>query len=163
MGTTNQPHRIFLSYSRSNRLVCRTLFHMLRDAGHEVWWDERRLHGGDFIWDTIYAQLSQASSFVALLSEKALRSEYVALEVGFALDLIKKNHIGLFLPIKVRPCAAEAYSAARCPLPGAPPRKRPARVPLRTRADLAPRSGRGAWFPVPLVHDLDAHEHPSAR
>lgn len=107
---TRQPQRMFLSYSRSNRRVCRTLFHILRDAGHEVWWDERRLYGGDFIWDNIFAQISQATSFVVLLSPKALESEYVGLEVELARELLEKDRLGRFLPIKVRPCRAEADS-----------------------------------------------------
>lgn len=99
--------RVFLSYSRSNRRACQTLFHVLRDAGHEVWWDERRLKGGDFIWSNIFDRINDSSCFVVLLSDKALQSPYVDLEVNLAMERSKQRHLAAFVPVKIRPCAAE--------------------------------------------------------
>ena len=106
----NQPHRVFISYAHSNKRACKTFFDILRDAGHEVWWDERRLKGGDFIWDTIFERINQASSFIVLLSNQALRSPYVDMEVGLAADLDSQGRLDAFVPVKVRACAAEGDS-----------------------------------------------------
>ena len=102
-----RPHQVFLSYSRSNRRVCQTLFHLLRDAGHEVWWDERRLQGGDFIWNNIFDRINQSSCFVVLLSDKALQSSYVEMEVSLAAERSTSGRLDAFVPVKVRPCEAE--------------------------------------------------------
>ena len=102
-----QHHRVFLSYSHSNKRACKTLFDLLRDSGHEVWWDERRLKGGDFIWDTIFDRINQASSFIVLLSETALKSSYVEMEVNLAGERDRQGYLDAFVPVVVRPCAAE--------------------------------------------------------
>lgn len=83
------------------------MFHLLRDVGHEVWWDERRLKAGDFIWANIFDRINQSSSFIVLLSEKALHSPYVDMEVSLAIERDRQGLLDAFLPIKVRHCKAE--------------------------------------------------------
>jgi hypothetical protein len=72
-----------------------------------VWWDERRLQGDDFIWSNIFERINGSSSFVVLLSDNALKSSYVDLEVNLAAARSRQGHLNAFVPVKVRPCASE--------------------------------------------------------
>ncbi len=79
---------IFLSYAREDAGAARRIAEALRAAGHEVWFDENELRGGD-AWDAkIRKQIDACALFIPLISAHTQeRSKgYFRLEWKLAVD-----------------------------------------------------------------------------
>jgi hypothetical protein len=66
MSESTKP--IFLSYASQAAAAARRICDALRTAGHEVWFDQSELRGGD-AWDAaIRKQVKECALFIPLIS-----------------------------------------------------------------------------------------------
>src|SRR5262245_34767334 len=92
--------KVFLSYSRKDLNVVRSVVDDLTAAGlHEPWYDQD-LEGGKQWWDEIISRIQDSDLFLVILSRGSLESEACQLETRYAIDLGKE----------VLPVAAEQIS-----------------------------------------------------
>lgn len=90
--------KIFISYSRDNKLYVSSLVKAFRDEGFTVWFDNHIKTGED--WDSsIEREIKEADALVMVLSETSVASENVKDEMSYAMSLNK--HIN---PIKIEEC-----------------------------------------------------------
>jgi formylglycine-generating enzyme len=91
-------HKIFVSYSRSDKSKVKKLIPLLREVyGLEnVWWDEN-FYGGQVWWEEIRQQIAECDVFVYLMSPRSLGSPYCLAELDEAKRLRKP-----ILPVKLR-------------------------------------------------------------
>src|SRR4051794_12468206 len=88
---------IFLSYSRKDEDVVRSLVQGFEAAEREVWF-EHGLEGGDAWWDTTLKNIRSAKVFIAGLSDESLNSKRCREELDYALALGRP-----ILPVQVGP------------------------------------------------------------
>lgn len=92
--------KTFLSYSRKDESVVKTLAQGLEAAKRDVWFDHD-LRGGDIWWDSILDNIRNSAVFLFALSDASLQSKPSRLELDYALAL------GLpILPVQVGPVGA---------------------------------------------------------
>ena len=77
---------IFVSYSRANEDVVKTLQRAFEEARRDVWFDHE-LDGGDIWWKTILDNIRQCSVFVFALSDESLASKACMAEYRYAVSL----------------------------------------------------------------------------
>ncbi|NOY63290.1 MAG: TIR domain-containing protein [Gammaproteobacteria bacterium] len=87
--------QIFISYSRQNEGVIKTLVKDLKVAKKEVWLDEA-LNGGQPWWDQILEKIRCCDIFIFAFSHDSRKSEACKRELGYAITLNKK-----VLPLRV--------------------------------------------------------------
>lgn len=88
--------KLFISYSRRNIDVVRSVVTNLEQAGHDVWFD-RELLGGQDWWDALLQQIRSCEVFVVAVSPTQLASKACGAEFAYATAL------GLrILPILIR-------------------------------------------------------------
>jgi hypothetical protein len=92
--------KTFLSYSRKDESVVKTLAQGLEAAKRDVWFDHD-LRGGDVWWDSILDNIRNSAVYLFALSDASLQSKPCRLELDYALAL------GLpILPVQVGPVGA---------------------------------------------------------
>ncbi len=74
-------NRVFVSYSRRNKVFAERIARDLGDAGMEVWIDFRQIHGGEQWQDEIFRGIERSQIVVVCLSPDAVKSEWVQREV----------------------------------------------------------------------------------
>jgi WD40 repeat protein len=74
-------NRVFVSYSRRNKIFAERIARDLGDAGMEVWIDFRQIHGGEQWQEEIYRGIERSQIVVVCLSPDAVKSEWVQREV----------------------------------------------------------------------------------
>jgi len=89
--------RIFVSYSRVDRRVAKTLVELLSHAYDHVWYDTARLVGGDEWWKEILQEIKTCDHFVFLLSPESVESNWCKKELDEAIR--RNKHI---IPVRVR-------------------------------------------------------------
>ncbi len=82
-----QKDLVFISYSHQNRVICDSIALLLESLSLEVWYDDG-LMPGDIYRKKIVNKIRAASYFIVLLSDAAIRSEWVIDEIEYA----KKQH-----------------------------------------------------------------------
>lgn len=87
--------KLFISYARVDKLVCKLVVERLNNV-HEVWYDER-LYAGQVWWEEILRQLDWCEGFVYLLSPESIKSEYCQKE--FAIAKSKQKEL---FPVVIR-------------------------------------------------------------
>jgi len=85
---------IFISYSRSDEKVAKSLAHGFEQCGWTVFWD-RRIPPGRMWADVIEFEIEEAKCVVVLWSRGSLRSKWVKEEAGEA------NDQGKLLPVRI--------------------------------------------------------------
>ena len=78
--------KVFVSYSRRDEPVVRSLVGDLEQAGVEVWLD-KDLGGGEAWWTAILEQIRACSVFVLALSDESLKSKPCRAELDYATVL----------------------------------------------------------------------------
>ena len=81
--------KVFVSHSRTNKLLARRVLTAIKQAGLEVWDDEYDTYPSDNWAKLTGKALEQSDAMVALLTPDALESIIVQREVGFALGNIR--------------------------------------------------------------------------
>ncbi len=95
--------RVFVSHDRHDSGFCRVLVGALRDAGADVWLDER-----DLSWhalrDEIDRELPTRPYFVVVLSPDALASDQVSLAMDIARELRSTREVRECVAVLAQPC-----------------------------------------------------------
>ncbi len=82
--------KLFISYSRDDKLYVYELADRLRDDGaHTIWIDKSALVGGDSWWEAICKGVENAECVIAVLSPRALGSIFCDAELRYAQALGK--------------------------------------------------------------------------
>jgi hypothetical protein len=77
--------KVFISYSRKQGNRAAEIFHALDDAGHEVFWDKKRLPPGRGYGGKIRAAIDDSDLVILLLSRAAIeKGSYCLAELTFA-------------------------------------------------------------------------------
>lgn len=97
--------RVFVSYSRRNKIFAERLARDLSDAGLEVWIDFRQIQGGELWQDEIYRGIERSDFLVACLSPEAAASEWVTREIMTAREQDKR-----IIPVMVQDAVAQLRS-----------------------------------------------------
>lgn len=77
---------LFVSYARADAPFVRMLAKDLRAAGHEVWFDEHDIKGGQDWQQAIERGLASCEAVVVVLTLTSVVSEYVRREYGYAIN-----------------------------------------------------------------------------
>lgn len=93
------PAKAFVSYSRADTDFVLRLCQDLRGAGASIWLDQLDIHPGEDWDEAIERGLSECGRMLAVLSPKAVASQNVLDEIGYALS--KKKPI---IPVLYRDC-----------------------------------------------------------
>ncbi len=102
------PKEIFLSHSSNNRLVATSVADTLRNHGVPVWFSPTNIMTAQQWQDEIGKALRRCDWFMVLLSNAAVNSKWVKLELGYALNHSQyDNHI---VPVKIENCDYERLS-----------------------------------------------------
>ena len=112
--TENEVANIFLSYRSESYRDARRLFLLLRSAGYNVWFDKKRLEGGDVYRRKIITAMDHSDIIITLIDgellearEKAREAEekrfYYDTEWKHANELTK-NGRHFILPITLHGC-----------------------------------------------------------
>ena len=91
---------IFISHSHEDTAFCQALAMALRDAGADVWYDERSL-GVDSPMDIIQQELERREIFIVLLSRHAFASRQIRRETVLAYELTDCDPTRALLPVTV--------------------------------------------------------------
>jgi formylglycine-generating enzyme required for sulfatase activity len=75
---------IFISYSRKDLEMAKTLARTLEELGYVVWWDMSGLHGGQAFAQVIQEKLNEAKCAIVIWSEHSVKSKWVQSEASFA-------------------------------------------------------------------------------
>ena len=79
-------NKVFISYSRRNKLFAERIARDLNDAGLDVWIDFRQIHGGEMWQEEIFRGIERSDIVVICLSPDAVESEWVQREVNAARE-----------------------------------------------------------------------------
>jgi tetratricopeptide (TPR) repeat protein len=105
----SQP-RIFMSYSHQDAAFTQRLVGDLKQAGAEVWYDVIGIDQGDFM-QRIDDALRHCDWLVLVLSEAALASPYVQMEVNAGLHRVRQGQMRAVIPMMAAPFPAESMPA----------------------------------------------------
>ena len=98
--TTNKP-RVFISYSSKDKHIARNLAEVLQVAGAAAWPDTDAIPSAHWL-DDIQRAMQEADVFVFLMSPDALKSQWVNVEIGAALNLSAEQGKALLIPVMIR-------------------------------------------------------------
>ncbi|MDO8539601.1 MAG: toll/interleukin-1 receptor domain-containing protein [Opitutaceae bacterium] len=113
-----KPGSVFISYSRADSAAVETLHAALEAAGIDVWFDQRRLEGGDDFDAQIKKNIRSCSYFVPIISAstQSRHEGYFRLEWDLAVErsrLIAES-VPFILPVAIDPVSeAEALVPER--------------------------------------------------
>ncbi|GEM_PF-4525109 len=80
--------RLFISYAREDQPQVQTLVNILRDGGHDPWFDHRLLPGQDWQEELLRA-IRRSDAFVYVLTPDSVASEWCQWEFARAIELGK--------------------------------------------------------------------------
>lgn len=78
--------KVFISHSSKDDALATKIATYLKDAGLDVWYDKYEIMPGDNWADKIAQGLRESDAMVILLTEGALRSEFMRRDIDFALS-----------------------------------------------------------------------------
>lgn len=96
--------KIFLSHSSVDKVFVRWLWKELERVGHEVWVDEGRIRGGEWLISQIKDGINNADYVIAILSPAAHRSGYFNTELSAAISAERKKGRALLIPLLYKKC-----------------------------------------------------------
>ncbi|HLX08423.1 MAG TPA: toll/interleukin-1 receptor domain-containing protein [Thermoanaerobaculia bacterium] len=91
---------VFISYAHQDSAFVDKLYEVLQASSHAVWLDRKNSTAGD-IGAQVREHISRAGAVVVVLSQHSFESQWVELEVSFALDLERRTKQQLLCPISV--------------------------------------------------------------
>jgi WD40 repeat protein len=103
MSAEISAKRVFLSHSHADNDFSRRLVQSLAEAGLSVWYDEQNL-GAGHLAEIIERELSQADTYIIVLSPSALASQWVQDERQAAWDLRREGKLSFFVPVVLEAC-----------------------------------------------------------
>lgn len=103
---------IFLSHASADRVVAERVVMALREAGADVWFDERNL-GAQQLLQEIQRQLATRPIFIVLLSPAAFASDWVRDECKWAWNIQKRDPTHVLLPVVIAQIESSAFNSMR--------------------------------------------------
>jgi TIR domain-containing protein len=85
-------HHTFLSYSRYDTRIAEIIFRDLTSANLDVWFADKAMHAGQRIRDEINRAITDAGSFLILISKNSIKSEWVLNELGRGVRPQRRSH-----------------------------------------------------------------------
>lgn len=76
--------RFFVSYRREDKKYAERIYTLLRDAGHQVLWDEEIESGSNF-WEEIQKAIQRVHIFIPVMTSDSWESVGVQQEIGYAI------------------------------------------------------------------------------
>jgi hypothetical protein len=89
--------QIFISYSRVDKRVTKSLTELLSRSYDDVWYDTARIVGGENWWAKILERIDVCDYFIFLLSPDSLNSEWCQKELTHAQNSKKR-----IIPVRIR-------------------------------------------------------------
>ncbi|MBI3536713.1 MAG: toll/interleukin-1 receptor domain-containing protein [Chloroflexi bacterium] len=86
----SSAYRVFVSHSSHDSWIANVMAQKIRNAGAEIWLDEKDLAGGDFIIGEIIKGIEASQEAIVLISPASIKSQWVALEIGAVLSQHKR-------------------------------------------------------------------------
>ena len=108
-----RPRNVFISYAREDLLTAKTLYHKLRQRGHEPWLDTYSLKKGADWQLVIKNAIRDCEFFVALCSSRSVKKTgFVQIEVHDAAQqqLLRPEGVIYFIPIKIDDCELPSFA-----------------------------------------------------
>ena len=105
--TANQPLRVFLCHSSSDKPEVRDLYRRLRADGFEAWLDEQELLPGQNWREEIPTAVHTCDAVIVCLSTASITKEgYLQKEIKYALDVADEKPEGtiFIIPLKLQEC-----------------------------------------------------------
>lgn len=96
--------KVFISHSSADKKFVRTLKTDLNDNGIDTFVDEDSLEYGDSLKERLEKAINDSSHFIIILTNNAVKSEWVKDELKEAIKLFDKKTIAKIIPIKYRQC-----------------------------------------------------------
>ncbi|HEV8431882.1 MAG TPA: toll/interleukin-1 receptor domain-containing protein [Thermoanaerobaculia bacterium] len=98
-----KPYDVFISYSRQDGALVDRLSRGLRRRSVKVWRDEHRMRAGNPVRKTIEDAIGGCHSFAVVLTEHAVKSDWVRREIDEALNVRDQGEIEI-LPLRCGDC-----------------------------------------------------------
>jgi hypothetical protein len=98
---TDLPHRVFVSYSTQDEAFAWPLYQDLQVRGVPCWFSPEEMMVGQPIQDTIEEALRLHRKVLLIMSEDAIKSSWVQLEVQLAFEMERESGKALLFPIKI--------------------------------------------------------------
>ena len=95
---------IFVSHAHVDNDICDRYVAALRARGIDTWYDRTNAQAGHFLGTDIQHELERRSAFVLLMTQAALDSFWVQLELQAYLGLMAQNRSRILLPVRIGPC-----------------------------------------------------------
>ena len=92
--------KIFISHSSKDKRFVRKLVSELEARGFSTWLDERELHAGDQLAETIGDAIASAKVVVVVISKASVRSKWLRHELNQATELMIKGKCRL-IPVVI--------------------------------------------------------------
>jgi len=100
---------VFISHSWSDKPLARKIGQTLRRFGVRVWLDEAEIKLGDSLIEKIRKGIDTVEFVIALLSKRAVESEWVKRELEVAMSQEIEGKRVKVLPILAEPCSLPGF------------------------------------------------------
>lgn len=95
----------FVSHAHADNELCDRYVAALRARGIDIWYDRDNAQNGHLLGSAIQDELQRRSAFVLLMTNAALKSFWVDLEMQTWLGLMAQDRSRMLLPVRIGPCA----------------------------------------------------------
>jgi formylglycine-generating enzyme required for sulfatase activity len=99
----------FVSHAHVDNDICDHYVAALRAHGIDSWYDRTNAQAGHFLGTDIQHELERRSAFVLLMTQAALDSFWVQLELQAYLGLMAQDRSRILLPVRIGPCAVPPF------------------------------------------------------
>lgn len=82
-------YTVFISHSSKDRWIARQIARFVEERGAQTFLDEKDIHGGDFISQTIKESIRDCDELLVLMSQYSIDRPWVLIEIGAAWALDK--------------------------------------------------------------------------
>lgn len=95
---------VFVSHAHADNELCDLYVSALRARGLDVWYDRNDMQDGRELSTVIETELRKRTAFVVLLTQAAISSYWVSLEIAAYRHLMGLDPSRLMLPVRIGPC-----------------------------------------------------------
>ena len=99
----------FISHAHADNDLCDRYAAALGARGIDVWYDRTSAQAGHFLGAEIQRELERRSAFVLMMTQQALDSFWVQLELQAYLGLMAQDRSRMLLPVRIGPCAVPPF------------------------------------------------------
>ncbi len=99
----------FVSHAHADNDLCDRYVAALRPRGIDIWYDRDNAQNGHLLGSEIQKEIQQRAAFVLLMTENALGSFWVDLEMQSYLGLMAQDRSRLLLPVRIGSCAVPPF------------------------------------------------------